>query len=50
MAPPMLDNPLIFAEAYDKSDSNNNSLRSEITRNDMKTIKVNVSIKLTYQH
>lgn len=40
MAPPMLDNPLMFAEAYDKGDSNNNSLRNEITRSDMKTLKV----------
>lgn len=40
MAPPMLDNPLIFAEAYDKGDSNNNSLRKEIIRSDLKTIKV----------
>jgi hypothetical protein len=26
MAPPMMNNPLIFAEAFEKSDPNNNSL------------------------
>lgn len=38
--PPMLNNALVFAEAYDKSDTNNNSLINEPARSEVKSIKV----------
>lgn len=38
--PPMLNNALVFAETYEKSDTNNNSLISEPVRSETKSIKV----------
>lgn len=40
MAPPMLNSPLIFAEAYSKSDLSSNSLNNGLVRSDANTIKV----------
>lgn len=44
--PPMINNPLAFAEAYDKSDANNNSVISEPVQNEVKSIKVSLMFLL----